>query len=134
MSDTHAYDDIINHERPTSGKRRMTLIERAAQFSSFAALTGYNDAIDETARVTEEKIELDEDRKAVLDNKLSSIINMPYEERSEVTITYYVPDSKKAGGSYMKLTDIIKNVNVYDNSIVMRSGDVIKVEYIVDIE
>lgn len=134
MEDNHKYDDIIELDRPVSGRAHMTLEERAAQFSSFAALTGYNDVINESARYTEDRIELDDDKRELLDRLLSDIINIPYGERKPVTVTFYVPDSNKAGGSYEKLTDIIKHIDINNKCIVMSDGEIIEAERIVSID
>ena len=92
-----AYDDIIDLPHPTSARHpRMPMRDRAAQFSPFAALTGHGAAIAETARLTDQKIELAEDEKAVLDQKLRLLL----ETGGEGTFTWFLPDAKKEGGSY----------------------------------
>ena len=89
------YDDIINLPHPTSVRYpRMAMIDRAAQFSPFAALTGHGAAIQETARLTEQKVELTEDKKTILDEKLRLLAD----NGGEAVFTYFVPDEKRAAG------------------------------------
>ena len=96
-SDEHKYEDIINMPHHVSASRpRMSMIDRAAQFSPFAALTGYDAAVKETARLTDKCIEPDEYEKAALDEKLRIALKNP---EKEITITYFKPDAKKDGGA-----------------------------------
>lgn len=100
-NDPHRYDDMLHLPHPTSQKHpRMPISDRAAQFSPFAALTGHEAAVKETARLTDQKIELDESKKAILDAKLQMIVEQ-IKSQPIVTITYFVPDEKKAGGAYL---------------------------------
>ena len=95
------YDDIINLPHPTSTKHpRMPMSDRAAIFSPFAALTGHAAAIQETARLTDQRIELDEDTKAELDRKQKILMDY-IADQPEVTITWFCPDEKKSGGAYV---------------------------------
>ena len=95
---TGAYDDIIDQSRHVSTTHcHMATIDRAAQFSPFAALSGYGDAIKETARLTNKRIELDEDRKNALSDRLQRIADR-INEHPEITFTYFLPDAKKNGG------------------------------------
>ena len=97
---TERYSDIINLPHHVSVKHpQMSMTERAAQFNPFAALTGYDDAVEETARLTESQAELTESRKAALDEALREILSA--ETRPQVTIRYFLPDEKKAGGRYV---------------------------------
>ena len=97
---------------------RMSLYERAAQFSPFATLTGYEDAVEETARLTDARLELSEDMKTILNEKMQMIVdNMGADPI--VTITYFVPDRKKAGGAYVDVTGIVKEIDEYERCIVM---------------
>lgn len=99
MNDSHRYDDIINLPHHVSKTHpRMPCSERAAQFSPFAALTGYADAVAETARLTEEKPELSESRKAELDAVLQILLER-IAERPEAVVTYFRPDGRKSGGA-----------------------------------
>lgn len=94
MSTTEKYGDIIHLPHPVSGKHpRMPMLDRAAQFSPFAALTGYEEAIYETGRLTEEKTELDEEEKAVLDKKQRLLLEK-LDEFPSLTVTFFVPDEK----------------------------------------
>lgn len=106
---------------------------RAAQFSPFAALTGHDDAVKEAARLTEKFIELDEDSLARLNDKLSMI-----EENIDtdilVSITYFVPDERKAGGSYQTISGIVKRIDEYESAMLMRDGLKIPICRIYEIE
>lgn len=96
----HKYDDIINLPHYTSSKRpRMAMIDRAAQFSPFAALTGYDAAVKETARLTEDRVELDEYQKSALNDRLQ-IVQERLSDTPVISITYFVPDERKSGGAY----------------------------------
>lgn len=128
------YDDIINLPCPTSKRHpRMAMIDRAAQFAPFAALTGYDDAICETGRLTGTKLDLSDETKERIDIKINYLIdNM--EENPEVTITYFVPDKKKAGGEYVTITDTIKKIDQYEHILIMESGVKISLFEILSIE
>ena len=128
------YDDIINLPCPTSKRHpRMAMIDRAAQFAPFAALTGYDDAICETGRLTGTKLDLSDETKERIDIKINYLIdNM--EENPEVTITYFVPDKKKAGGEYVTITDKIKKIDQYEHILIMESGVKISLFEILSIE
>lgn len=133
-NDSHRYDDIIGLSHPVSAVHpQMSRIDRAAQFSPFAALTGYEDAIAETGRLTDMRMELEEDAKAALDEKLQKI-----QERitlcPEVSVTYFLPDEKKAGGAYVTVRDRVKKVDQYECMIVMQDGTRIPFKEIVEIE
>ena len=127
------YEDIIHLSRPVSTKHPpMSLYDRAAQFSPFAALTGHEAAIVETARLTEGVMELDENEKEKINEKLQWLLEPPQEER-EVTITYFLPDEKKAGGSYPSITGILHKLNEYERTIIMKDGRMIPIDRIKDI-
>lgn len=132
--DKHRYDDIINLPHHQSTERvHMSLHDRAAQFAPFAALTGHEEAIEETARLTDEKIILDE-------TAIEKINEMLYElsqklvDKQTVSITYFKPDELKQGGAY--LTDIgsIKKIDDIEKVVIMDSGMKIKMERILSIE
>lgn len=128
------YDDIINLNRPFSMKHPpMPVSDRAAQFSPFAALTGYDTAISESARLTEEVIDLDENAKALLNEKLN-LIKAHLSEHPEVTITYFKPDERKSGGKYVNVTGSVKKINQYKREIVMMDGSIVSIENITEIE
>lgn len=128
------YDDIIDLPHHTSPKRiRMPMIDRAAQFSPFAALTGYDAAVKETARLTDVRIELDESVKAVLDEQLR-LIEENLDTLPEITITYFQPDDKKAGGAYVSVTGKVKKIDDYEKCIVMSDKQKIPIEEILQME
>lgn len=128
------YDDIINLPHPTSQKRpRMSVQDRAAQFSPFAALTGYDAAIRETARLTEERIELNEYEKAVLDQRIT-LLQEHLKDFPEVTITYFQPDERKEGGKYRSLTGAVKKIDSYERQLVLADKSKIPIESILNLE
>ncbi|NLL47668.1 MAG: YolD-like family protein [Firmicutes bacterium] len=131
---TDSYDDIIHLPRPISKTRpKMAPTLRAAQFSPFAALTGYEAAIKETARLTDSRVELDEGMQDILRVRLQTI-----EERikdgPEVTITYFKPDPKKAGGAYIKACGRVRKVDEYKRSLRLDDGQEIPLDEVTDIE
>lgn len=112
------YDDIIDLPHHVSKTRKpMSLYNRAAQFAPFAALTGYDDAIEETARLTETKVELSDELKNDLNQKINFIKNN-IKVHPEITIKYFVRDNKKSGGIYKSLTSIIKKVDDFNKCII----------------
>lgn len=127
------YDDIINLQyRPSSKHPHMSLYDRAAQFAPFAALTGHNAAIKESARLTEQKLELDEDALWILSEKLS-IVQARLQDKPEVQITYFKADDKKSGGAYITQSGFITKVNVYERFLVMNDGIRLNFDDIYDI-
>ena len=127
------YDDIINLPHHTSNKHpAMSLEARAAQFAPFAALTGYDEAVKETARFTDKRIVLDDEEKSILDNKLQ-IIQEQLLKRPDVTFTYFLPDLKKDGGKYVSVTGIVKKIDGYNQVIVLEDKTVIPIHEIVAI-
>ena len=128
------YADIICLPHHTSRTRpRMPVSARAAQFAPFAALTGHDAAIKETARLTDDFTDLDESMKRNLDEKLVLILEK-LNEKPIVTITYFLKDLRKAGGSYEAAEGWIKKVDFYDRVIVMGDQTRIMLDSIVDIE
>lgn len=127
------YDDIINLPHPDPKKHvRMSLENRAAQFSPFAALTGHNEAIKETARLTDHKIELEED--AITDiNRTLLEIRDSIGTKPKVVVTYFVPDNKKSGGKYITATVNIEKIDYSNNMIVTSDNTKIAVHNILDI-
>lgn len=126
-----AYDDIINLPHPTSARHpRMPLADRAAIFSPFQALVGHGAAIEETARLTDHKIELTEDEKAVLDEKLRLLL----ETGAPGTFTWFLPDEKKDGGAYVTNLGTIKKIDPLQGIVVLMDGTVIPIEDILEIE
>ena len=128
------YEDIINlphHVSPT--RPRMSRADRAAQFSPFAALSGYGDAVQETARLTNRRIELDESAKAALDEKLRLLAEV-IEDRPEAAITYFLQDRKKAGGEYVTAAGRVKKLDAAAQELVMVNGQTIPIADIVEAE
>lgn len=124
------YEDIIALPHHVSVSHpQMALADRAAQFSPFAALTGYEDAIDESARLTEEQIELDENAREELDEKLRQIRECG-EAHPEITVTYFQKDARKDGGAYVTLTDRVKKIDEYARMISFMDGTVVRIENI----
>lgn len=133
-NDEHRYDDIIDLPHHVSTKHpHMAPIDRAAQFSPFAALTGHDEAIRETERLTEERVQLDENSKEVLDARLQ-ILREHLSERPEVTFTFFEPDAKKNGGSYVTATGKVKKIDAYEAKIFLDDGTGISIDEIVAIE
>ncbi len=132
MFDYHKYDDIINLPYPRPNLRpRMSILDRAAQFAPFAALTGHGAAINETARLTEERIELDEYEKAAIDTK----IRMAQEQKlRELSITFFVQDKYKAGGEYINIVARLKKTDTLEKCLVMDNGSRIPVEDIIALD
>jgi len=128
------YDDIINlphHTSPTHP--HMSAYDRAAQFSPFAALTGHDAAVAETARLTETRVELDEYSKADLNQRLS-IIQDRMDEQPKVSITYFQPDKKKSGGAYITAAGCVKKIEEYERAVVMEDGTNIPIDQIIAID
>ena len=127
------YEDIINlphHVSPT--RPQMPMSDRAAQFAPFAALTGYDAAIKETGRLTDEKIELDEEALTALDMKYQFLMDA-LDDAPEVTITYFQPDERKAGGKYITATSAVKKVDDFERRITMQDGTKIPMDDILSI-
>ena len=128
------FDDIINLPHHVSATRpQMSMIDRAAQFSPFAALTGYDAAIKETGRLTDEKIEMDEEALNILNMKFQILVDS-LDEEPEVTFTYFKPDARKAGGAYIEVTGTVKKVDDFEKLIVMQNGMKIPMDDILNIE
>ena len=128
------YDDIINLPHPTSQRHpRMPIHDRAAIFSPFAALSGHGAAIAETARLTEQKIELDEDTKAELDRRQAVLLEH-MDERPELTVTWFQRDEKKDGGAYLTTTGRLKKLRELERILVLTDGTEISLEDVVTLE
>lgn len=131
---TKEYDDIIHLPHHVSEKRpRMTALDRAAQFSPFAALTGYDSAIKETARLTDERMELDEHMKDALSDKLRIIADR-LKEQPKIEITYFQQDVKKNGGVYVTAAGTVKKIDEYERVIAMTDGTAILIDEIISID
>lgn len=127
------YDDIIDVEYPFDlGHPRMSLYDRSSQFMPFSALVGYKEAVVETARITEDRIILDEETKEILNNKLNLIKSKLF-LKPNVNITYFVPDNKKTGGSYVNAFGCVKKIDLY-KSVVYIGDKKISIDNIIDIE
>lgn len=127
------YDDIIRLSHHVSATHpQMPVADRAAQFSPFAALTGHDAAVKETARLTDRRIELDEDQKSILNEKLRVIAD-GIKECPEIAVTYFVPDEKKKGGSYNEIAGFVKKIDLYKRCVVMEEGLILPIDEIVDI-
>jgi hypothetical protein len=125
------YDDIIDLPHHQSAKHpHMSMADRAAQFSSFAALTGHGAAIQETARLTHRKIELDEDEKNALGETLRALIEQ-LDQHPEATITYFLPDPKKDGGAYVTVTGQLKKADTLAKIITLENGTAIPMDCII---
>ena len=128
------YDDIINLHHHVSNKRpRMSIEQRSAQFAPFAALTGYDEAVKETARRTDKKIELDDGQKEILNNKLLYILEN-INIKPEITFTYFVPDNKKSGGKYIEKTGIIRKIDMVEQYVQFLDKSKININDIIEIE
>lgn len=125
MKETHNYEDIIHLSRPVSGRRaKMRNYDRAAQFSPFAALTGFDAAIAETGRLTDTRIELDEGGKQLLDEQMQAVLER-IEEQPRVRILWFCYDERKAGGTYVSTTGHVKKVDIYTGRLLLTSGQAI---------
>ena len=134
MTMKNDYSDILDHPHYVSKTRpQMSELERAAQFSPFAALTGYDAAISETGRLTDEKIELGEETKALLDMKQQYLLDM-ISDQPEITVTYFIPDTKKSGGAYASVTGNLKRIDEYERLMLLTTGEKIPLVDIMDIE
>ena len=128
------YDDIINLPHHVSSRHpQMSMMNRAAQFAPFAALTGHSAAIEETARLTDEQQELAEEDSDALNQKMA-YLRETINEHPTITITYFEPDKKKAGGKYKTIEGQLQNIDDYSQTIVLKSGEVIFLQSILDIQ
>ena len=128
------YEDMLELPHHISRERpQMAMEERAAQFSPFAALTGYGDAIRETGRLTERQLELEPDVKDRLNEKLRLLMELP-SPRPEVSIVYFLPDEKKEGGSYVSVRGRVKKVDENSRQIVMENGGRIPLKAVMELD
>ena len=128
------YEDIINLPHHVSKTRpQMPMSDRAAQFAPFAALTGYDAAIKETGRLTDDKIELDEEALTALDMKYQLLMDA-LDDAPEVTITYFQPDERKAGGKFVSAVGAVKKIDDFERRITMRDGAKIPMDDVLSIE
>lgn len=128
------YDDILNMpHRVSSTRPHMSMHDRAAQFSPFAALTGYDDTVKETARLTDEKQELTADRITDLNQKIT-FLKEHAEERPEITIEYFIPDEKKSCGKYVTLSGTFRRIDEYNHNMIFTSEKEIPLNDILEIK
>lgn len=133
-NDLHKYDDIIHLPHHVSARHpQMSLLDRAAQFSPFAALSGHDEAIKETERLTEEWIELDESRKEMLDERLQ-LMKEHLSGKPEITFTYFKPDEKKSGGAYLTVRGKVKKIDEYTHQILLEDGTALIIEHLFSME
>ena len=131
---TDNYNDIIHLPRHVSKRHpQMSLYNRAAQFAPFSALTGYGEAIAETARQTNPKIEMMEDDRQLMDRKLLLLTNH-LEEEPMVSITFFQPDGRKSGGQYLTITGVVKAIRTNERIIIMKDRTKISIDTIVGLE
>ncbi len=128
------YDDIIDLSHHVSDTRpHMPMLDRAAQFQPFRALTGYEDAVRETARLTDQRVELTDEEKARLDTILQTLADS-IGSRPQVILTYFQPDKKKAGGAYATATGQLKKIDDIEGVLILMGGGRIVIEDILDIQ
>ena len=128
------YEEIMKHPHHVSKTRpQMPMSDRAAQFAPFAALTGYDAAIKETGRLTDERIELDVEALSALDMKYQLLMEA-LDEAPEVTITYFQPDERKAGGKYVSAVGTVKKIDDFERRITMRDGTRIPMDDVLSID
>ncbi len=131
--DAHAYDELMHGPRHVSKDRpHMSNYDRAAQFAPFAALTGFDGEIEETARLTSGRPELDEDEKYFIDRSLQNI-RRSLEKRPNVILTVFVPDSRKEGGALVEHAGAVIGINEYARTILLESGASVNIDDIVSI-
>ena len=129
------YDDIINLPHHESRRHpRMSMLNRAAQFAPFAALTGYDDAIEETSRLTDRMIDLDSDVKVDLDRTMALLRSILDDSGSlpQVTSTFFIPDVYKDGGSYNTIKTRVKSIDDVERCVILPDGQKIPISNIVD--
>lgn len=128
------YDDILYLQRPKSQRHApMSMIDRAAQFSPFAALTGHEAAIEETARLTDALFSREDSGKAILNEKLNLLANQ-LDAHPAVKITYFLPDERKEGGAYLTVTTAIKKVDAHAGVLLLPDYTTIPFAHILDLE
>lgn len=134
MAEKFPYEDIVNLPPHISKKHpQPTMMDRAARFAPFAAITGYEEMVLEEARITEERIDLDEGTLSILNEKLNMIQEF-IDEKPEIKITYFEPDKKKSGGAYIDITGTVKRIDEYECLVIMTDGRMIRVEDIYGLE
>ena len=131
---TDNYDDIINLPHHVSTRHpQMSMMNRAAQFAPFAALTGHSAAIEETARLTELQQELADEDNEILNQKMT-YLREAINEHPTISITYFESDKRKSGGRYMSIEGQLQNIDDYNQTIVLKNGETIPLKSILDIQ
>lgn len=131
---TDNYKDIINLPHHVSTRHpQMSMMNRAAQFAPFAALTGHSAAIEETARLTELQQELADEDSEILNQKMA-YLREAINEHPTISITYFEPDKRKSGGRYMSIEGQLQNIDDYNQTIVLKNGEAIPLKSILDIQ
>ena len=134
MSQTFPYEDIVGLPRPISKKHpEPTMMERAARFAPFAAITDYEEMVLEEARVTEERVTLDENALTLLNEKLNILQEIP-DKTPEIKVIYFEPDKKKSGGIYVTRRGTVKKIDSYAKFLIMGDDKKIPLEDICDLE
>ena len=134
MAERFPYEDIVDLPHHISKKHpQPTMADRAARFAPFAAITGYEEMVLEEARVTDDRIEMDESSKAALNEKLNMILEF-IDEQPEVSITYFEPDMRKAGGAYVTVTGTVKRIDEYEHLVIMTDGKKINIDEIYNLQ
>ncbi|MBQ8898789.1 MAG: hypothetical protein IJY86_09995 [Clostridia bacterium] len=134
MKNNFPYADIVDLPRPVSKNHpEATMSDRAARFSPFAAITGYEEMVQEAARVTQRRIDLSEDEKARLNEKLNALL-AGERENPGATFTYFVEDEKKSGGAYVTVSGKVRRVDLYFGWVELLGGERIPFEDILEIE
>ncbi len=131
---TGKYDEIINLPHHVSATRpQMPMSDRAAQFAPFAALTGYDDVIDEAGRLTEHRVSLEEDSVEALNAKLR-FLRENLADSPEAEFTYFKPDAQKSGGAYLTTAGKVKKIDEYERIIIMKDGVKIRIDDVIEIQ
>lgn len=134
LGQNHPYEDIIHLDRPRSSRHvPMSIGERAAQFAPFAALTGYDAAVRESARLTDKKVQLDEDALADLDRK-HHILWEHWDQSPMVTVVYFQSDPLKAGGCYCSQSGRVRKIDLHQRTLTLEGGLIIGLDDIVELE
>ena len=129
----HRYDDIIHLKYPyKTSRKKMSLNMRGAQFAPFAALTGVDDQVEETSRLTNNRIELEDEFKIIISEKIKYLVENK-DKNNEVIITYFVPDKLKEGGEYIDKKGKIRKINIIENIIILEDNTGIMINEIIDI-
>ena len=130
---TGKYDAMSLSHHVSKMRPQMSMSDRAAQFAPFAALTGYDDAVKEAGRLTDDKIELEESSLNELNVKIQ-LLRENLADAPEITFTYFKPDERKAGGEYLKTTGRVKKIDDYERLIVLHDGTKLPMDDILDME